>query len=60
MKEHLILMPNGKSELYVRSEKLKEFQEREKNAKDTGKFHVLEIQKYRWVTKIHSSERSTE
>jgi hypothetical protein len=47
-------MPDGKTDLYVRPDKLKEFQNRLKDAKDTDKFHVLEIQKYRWVTKIHS------
>jgi len=49
-------MSDGKVSLFTRQKKTSEFRERFNNAKESGKFHVLEIQKYRWVTKLHSSE----
>jgi len=56
MKEHVLIMPDGKVELFTRPKKTKEFRERFSNAKESGKFHILEIQKYKWVSKLHSSE----
>jgi len=49
-------MSDGKIELFTRQEKTDEFKKRFENARESNKFQVLEIQKYRWVTKLHSSD----
>ena len=60
MKEHLLIFADGHVELFTRKQKLNEFYKRFEDAKETGNFHVLEIQQYKWCTKIQKSERVSE